>query len=166
MLKFNVTHGYDGELVLNLKAPNGNRLNLVNQEGGSGNNFTNTIISSATVTPINGNPPYTGTYSADAANNVGATGQVSNVSAFSSLYGTPNGNWSFSARDLVGCRAFFFGFCYDGPYTGTINNWSITINYTDAKYSSCCYMEPGNQFIYRSGCNHCLYRTKPFYCIC
>ena len=75
---------------------------------------TNTIISSATATPINGGAPFTGTYAADATNNVGATGNVSNVAAFSSLYGTPNGNWSYSGVDLVGLRGV--NFC---PFYGT-----------------------------------------------
>ena len=118
-IKFNITHSYVSDLVINIKAPNGNRLNLVNQEGGSGNNFTNTTISSATTTPVNGNAPFTGTYAADAGNNVGATSNVSNVSAFSSLYGTPNGTWTFSAEDVSRFTV------------GTVTNWSITINYTD-----------------------------------
>ena len=130
-VKFNINHGYAGELNINIKAPNGNALNLVNQKGGSGHNFTNTIISSATVTPINGSAPFTGTYAPDAVLNRGAGGNTSNVTAFSSLYGTPNGNWSFSAEDVQSCEGtVLFGVCLGNTYTGTITNWSITINYT------------------------------------
>src|SRR6185503_6813520 len=97
-------HQYDGDLVLNLKAPNGNRLNLVDQKG-TGPNFTNTTVSSASANPFTNNgQPYTGTYRADAANGVGPTGNVSNVTNFNSIYGTPNGNWTFSAEDVVGCH--------------------------------------------------------------
>ena len=122
-VNFNISHNNDGDLIINLKAPNSNVLNLVNRRGGSGNNFTNTIISSNGVTSIVGaSAPFTNTYAAEATNGVaGATsggGNTSNVTSFASLFGTPNGNWVFSARDAA------------SGTTGTINNWSITINYT------------------------------------
>ena len=122
-VNFNITHTYDGDLRINLKAPNNNVLNLVNTEGDDKDNFTNTIISSSGVTSIIGAAaPFTGTYKAGAANAMsGATaggGNTSNVTSFALLFGTPNGNWVFSARDVgVGD-------------VGTINDWTITINYT------------------------------------
>ena len=45
-IKFNITHTYDGDLVINLKAPNGNVLNLVDLKAGKGANFTNTNVNS------------------------------------------------------------------------------------------------------------------------
>lgn len=118
-VNFNITHGNDGDLIVNIKAPNNNVLNLVNRRGGTGNNFTNTIISSAAVTPVSsGTSPFTNTYSADAAVPVGATSNISNVSSFASLYSIPNGNWIFSVRDAAGTNA------------GTITSWSVTITYT------------------------------------
>ena len=47
-------------------------------------------------------------------------GNTPNVTAFSSLFSTPNGDWTFSALDLGSGDA------------GTLNNWSITVNYTVA----------------------------------
>ncbi len=131
-VNFNIAHGYDADLVLNLRAPNGNTLNLVNERGGSGDNFTNTTISSASVNPVNaGTAPFSSTYAADAANNVGTPN--SNVNNFNSLYSTPNGNWIFNADDVVNCHGGFFA-CFvfgTGTYfTGTLNSWSITFNYT------------------------------------
>lgn len=118
-VNFNITHTYDGDLILNLRAPNGNILNLVNRRGGSANNFTNTIISSAgSVAVSSGSAPFTGTYLPDAASGVGPTSNVSNVTTFSSLYGTANGNWVFSARDA------------SNSDNGTITSWSVTITYT------------------------------------
>lgn len=130
-VNFNITHGYDGDLVLNLRAPNNNTLNLVNQRGNNGDNFVNTTISSTSVNPINaGTAPFTNTYSADAQNNVGTPN--SNVALFSGLYGTPNGNWVFNAEDVVDCHGGFFACLLGGGtyYTGTLNSWSITFNYT------------------------------------
>lgn len=126
-VKFNISHGYAGELVLNLKAPNGNILNLVNQKGGSGDNF-NTTISSTATNNINGNAPFNSVYRADRVMNVGAP-QSSNVNTFNQLLGTMAGNWVLSAQDIIGCRAPFFGICFGGNYDGKINNWSITVNY-------------------------------------
>ncbi len=136
-VNFNIAHPYDYDLILNLKAPNGKTLNLVNQDGpnpgttnGNTTNFTNTTISSASAIPISGNAPFSGTYQADHSNNVGAP-DVSNVNAFSSLYGTPNGNWTFEAADVIWCHGLsFFGTCFGVNYSGTLQNWKLTINYT------------------------------------
>ncbi len=122
-VNFNITHNNDNDLTINLKAPNNSVLNLVNQKGGTGKNFTNTTISSASATAITGAAPFSSTYMADgAAGIVGATaggGNTATVTTFASLYAsTPNGNWVLSTRDLTSLN------------TGTINNWSITINYT------------------------------------
>ncbi|MFT3908399.1 MAG: Ig-like domain-containing protein [Ferruginibacter sp.] len=130
-VNFNITHGYDQDLILNLKAPNNNTLNLVDQRGGTGANFTNTTISSTSVNPINaGVAPFTNTYAPDAHNNTGTPN--SNVTTFAGLYGTPNGNWVFNADDVINCHGgailCFFGF--GTYYTGTLNSWSITFNYT------------------------------------
>ncbi len=129
-VNFSITHTYDGDLRLNLTAPNGNTLNLVNRRGGSGDNFVNTVISSTSVNPVNaGTAPFTNTYSADATNNTGTPN--SNVTAFSSLYSAANGNWTFNANDVIGCHGFeIFGICIGSFETGTLNSWSITFNYT------------------------------------
>ena len=118
-VNFNILHNNVGDLVLNIKAPNGNVLNLVNRKGNTGNNFTNSTAASNGVTLFSaGTAPFNGTFAADAVNGVGATGQVSNVILFSGLYSVPNGNWTFSARDA------------SGGTSGTISSWSIVINWT------------------------------------
>jgi len=115
----NVTHPNVGDLILNLRAPNGNVLNLVNREGGSGDNFASTVFSSEGVTSIVGEAaPFTATYSTESSIGVGATGQSSNVAAFSNLMSVGNGNWVFSARDA------------SNPNSGNITSWSIVITYS------------------------------------
>ncbi|MGF2411734.1 choice-of-anchor J domain-containing protein [Ferruginibacter sp.] len=121
---FNISHTWDSDLTLFLKNGTNNQvLNLVNQRGGTGDNFTNTVISSTAVTPISaGLPPFTGTFLPDA--NLAApapTGTTVNAASFTPLIntaGTLNGTWSLLARDL---------FSFDA---GTITSWGLTINYS------------------------------------
>ena len=115
----NMTHTWISDMVVNLKAPNGNVLNLFNGDGGAGDNFVNTVVSSAGVTLFSaGTPPYTGTFAPKASSAVGPAGSVSNVTTFSGLYSVPNGSWTLVLQDL---------FTGDEPF---LNNWSIEITYT------------------------------------
>ena len=108
-----------GLFACTLTAPDGHTLNLVNEEGSSGANFTNTVVSSSGVTALSGaSAPFTATYKADASLAPGATGYAPDVTTWASLYTTPNGTWTFSARDNA------------SGDVGTIVNWTITITYT------------------------------------
>ena len=117
-VNFNIAHTYDGDVTINLKAPNGNILNLAREIGGSSDNFTNTTVSSTAAASITtGTAPFGGTYLPHAVNAVGVAPNVSNVTAFSSLFSTPNGTWSLIVSD---------------PWDlddGNLISWSITINY-------------------------------------
>ena len=122
-VNFYITHPYDPDLYINLKAPNGRVLNLAN--GLNGVNYTNTVISSAVTYPIQtfGTAPFTGTFSPQGqTGNPGASSVPSpytqiSATSFSDLYGVLNGDWYFSVRD---------GGSGD---IGAIDSWSITINY-------------------------------------
>ena len=117
-VNFNITHTWDSDLILSLKAPNNQVLNLVNQRGGAGDNFTNTTISSASVVSLaTGTPPFTGTFMADGNAALPPVGFTQTSATFPALYTTPNGNWSFGIRDAV------------GGDVGTLINWSVTIDY-------------------------------------
>jgi subtilisin-like proprotein convertase family protein/uncharacterized protein YjdB len=114
----NINHTFMGDITINLKAPNGNTLNLFNQHGGSGNNLTNTVISSAgTTTLASGSVPFTGTFAPAAVNGVGPTSFISNVTNFSGLYSVPNGNWTLALYDDAGSDV------------GSLVNWTLTISY-------------------------------------
>jgi subtilisin-like proprotein convertase family protein len=118
-VNFNMTHTWLSDMVVNLRAPNGQVLNLVNRRGGSGDNFVNTTISSASTTSLaTGAAPFTGTFAADAALNVGPTTFVSTATNFAALYSVANGDWTLGMRD------------YAGGDLGTLTGWSITFNYT------------------------------------
>ena len=119
-VNFNINHTWDSDLIINLVAPNGQVLNLVNGRGGSGDNFTNTVISSASTTSLaTGTAPFTGTFAADAASGVGPTSFLSNAANFGALYsGTTSGSWRLAIRDRFSGDA------------GTLTSWSITFTYT------------------------------------
>ena len=131
--RFNITHAYVGDLVMALKAPNGNIFNLdamLNRTNNAGANFTNTVISSAGTTLLSaGSAPFTNTYRADAAGATftafgftfpgGPVGYIPNVAAYSGLYNTGaiNGVWSIGIYDA------------GAPDAGVLNNWSLDIDY-------------------------------------
>jgi subtilisin-like proprotein convertase family protein len=118
-VNFNMSHTWVSDMVFNLKAPNGQILNLFNRRGGAGVNFTNTTISSAgTASLATAAAPFTGTFAADAAVGVGPTGQLSTAANFAALYSVGSGDWTLQMRD------------YAGGDVGTLTSWSITINYT------------------------------------
>jgi subtilisin-like proprotein convertase family protein len=124
----NMTHTWNGDMVFALKAPNGKILNLDYYLSGTGGaaattGFTNTIISSSGTTALSaGVNPYTNTFKADAAAATaspasGPTGFTPNVTTFSGLYSTPNGNWTLAMYD-------------GGPGdVGTITSWSLSFDY-------------------------------------
>ncbi len=117
-VKFNIAHTWDSDLTINLVAPNGKILNLVRSRGGSGDNFVNTIISSASTTSLGtGTAPFTGTFKADGVLNVGPTAFRSNVINFSDLFSIPNGDWKLAMVDPW------------GGDEGTLTSWSIDITY-------------------------------------
>jgi subtilisin-like proprotein convertase family protein len=119
-VSFKATHTNDGDLIINLKGPNNNVLNLVNQRGGTGDNFINTTLSSAgSVAISSGSAPFTGVFTPDGATAIGPTGYTSNVINFTGLYGAPgpNGNWTLAIQDA------------SGGEVGALTSWTITIHY-------------------------------------
>lgn len=133
---------YQDDYVINITAPNGNRLNLINQRGSHTSTittlFSNTELSSSGVTPVSsGSGSFTGTWVADAAIGVGGAPYTANVSAWNSLYSVPNGNWSLSIYNNSGFTnavvssaqwSITLEYAYQAPVT-----WSPTTNlYTDA----------------------------------
>jgi subtilisin-like proprotein convertase family protein/uncharacterized protein YjdB len=114
----NMTHTWDGDMILNLTAPNGNTLNLFNRHGGSGDNLTNTVVSSTGTTAFtSSSAPFTGTFAPTAAYAVGPTAFISNVTDYASLYSVPNGTWTLSGRDAAGADL------------GVFTSWDLTITY-------------------------------------
>ena len=126
IVTFNITHGFDQDVIVDLEGPNGQILNLVsgvNITGGS-TGFANTRVSSDNTKPAfpTTGTPFTGTFKADAALSGFqlAPSPLPTTASYSALFGTGNGTWNLRAYDdeAIG--------------TGTLTNWSIKVSYTYA----------------------------------
>lgn len=129
---FNMTHTWVGDMSVNLRAPNGQTINLFallnNGTGGNGTaNFVNTSISSDNTFPSlsSAAAPRTGVYRADRYGTVlnaapyGPTSLPVTTQVWTGLLNaaTINGTWTLGLADL-------------GPADlGVLQNWSITISY-------------------------------------
>ncbi len=101
----NIAHNYVGNLAIRLMAPDGTIIDLSVNNGGSGNNFTNTCFNNNTTNSIvNGNPPYSSSYKPE-----GMLGAVNNGQ---------NGNGAWKLQILDNSQ----------PYAGTLLNWRIVFS--------------------------------------
>ena len=99
----NIDHTYNGDLQISLTGPNGTTIDLSSDNGGSSDNYTNTIFDSeASESITSGTAPYTGSYLPE--------GDLSFFYGISTL-----GEWTLSVTDT---------FAQDG---GTINTFSLEI---------------------------------------
>jgi len=123
-VKFTMTHTWVGDLIMNLRAPNGQVLNLIGLlNNGAGNNdtdnFTNTVVDSLSTTSMSGAPaPRTGTYRADRFGVGTNLNPIATTTGFwAPLLTTLNGNWTLGLSDL-------------GPGDlGNLLSWEIQISY-------------------------------------
>ena len=105
---FDLETDFDADIELFLLAPSGELLELTTNNGGSGDNYTNTCFTPTAATNIiAGMPPFTGDFQPEGDWNdlVGA-----NIT----------GDWTLIMADEFGNNQF-----------GTFNNWSITFNTTN-----------------------------------
>jgi subtilisin-like proprotein convertase family protein len=127
-VKFNINHRWVGDLVINIKAPNGQTLNLVNllNNGGGGNssdNFTNTIVDSLSTIALSGAAaPRTGTFRADRGTTFWGSPAPGvapvTTTSWARLLSTMNGTWTLALTDT-----------YDDLDPGVLTAWSIEISY-------------------------------------
>lgn len=81
-------HTYDGDLDIWLVAPSNDSIQLSNNEGGGGDNFTSTVFTMSATTLIqNGTAPFTGNFLPEFSLNNLNSGQ------------NPNGTWRLSVSD-------------------------------------------------------------------
>ena len=118
-----MTHTWVGDLVMNLKAPNGQTLNLIAAlNGGTGSNstanFTNTVIDSLSTTALSGAPaPRTGTFRADKFTATIPTLTPTTTNSWLPLLSALNGNWTLGMCDI------------GGGDIGILTSWEIQISY-------------------------------------
>ena len=100
-----LTTNFDADIVFLLEAPNGQQLELSSNNGGGGDNYTQTCFTPTATTPITqGTAPFTGNYQPE--------GDWSVLNGNST-----NGNWTLLVSDAFAVNDF-----------GTLNQWSITFN--------------------------------------
>lgn len=117
----NLTHTYDADLIITLIAPNGAQSILASGNGGSGENFTNTVFDDSAATSISaGTAPFTGSFRP--------------VTPLLNLLGSdPNGSWQLRIVDTA------------GGDSGTLLNWSLAI--TTSETSALTDSAGGYKFI-------------------
>lgn len=101
-LTLNISHNNVSDLEIHLISPDGTDVLILNNVGGTGNNFTNTGFKKNYTTPIaNGTAPFNGSYKPQ-----GDLGLFNN--------GQPgNGSWTLRVRDN------------DAGFQGTVTGWQI-----------------------------------------
>jgi len=102
-VRLTITHTWDSDLDVFLIAPDGTRVELFTDVGGSGDNFTNTVLDDQAATAITaGTAPFTGTFRPEGS--------------LATLNGkNPNGTWTLEITDdAVGD-------------VGTLNSWAVII---------------------------------------
>jgi subtilisin-like proprotein convertase family protein len=99
----NIAHTFNSDLIVILVSPDNTRITLINQRGGSQDNFTNTTLDDqATQSIAAGVAPFTGSFRPETP-----LGRL--------LGRNPNGVWRLEITDIFGLDS------------GTLQNWSLTI---------------------------------------
>jgi len=89
-VRLNITHTYDGDLDIFLIGPNGARVELSTDNGGTGENFNGTVFDDEATTAITaGTPPYAGRFRPE-----GSLATLDGLAA--------NGTWSLEVTDDAG----------------------------------------------------------------
>jgi len=113
-VKVNISHDWDSELDVYLIAPDGTRVELFTNVGGSQDNFTDTILDDgASLSIAEGSAPFTGSYRPEGSLDALAGKDI-------------QGEWVLELTDDS-----WFG-------SGTLNSWSLTIDKADVLYYAEC----------------------------
>jgi subtilisin-like proprotein convertase family protein len=103
-LTLNLTHSFDSDISIYLFSPTGQKLMLSFFNGGSGQDYTNTVFSDAGGDFLSaGSAPFTGSFLPDGlvgTFNDNGTNFTTNISTFSGFFGNnPNGLWTLQIND-------------------------------------------------------------------
>ncbi|MBI3509531.1 MAG: CotH kinase family protein [Bacteroidetes bacterium] len=112
-VRINLTHTWDSDLDIRIIAPDGTQGMLSSGNGGSGDDYTNTVFTDTASTNIgNGNSPFTGYFKPQ-----GQMGLVNNNQ-------NGNGTWILQVTDMA------------AQDSGMVLSWSITFGNNPATYFS------------------------------
>jgi len=130
-----ISHGWIGELDISLTSPAGTTVQLSSFNGGSGANFTGTVLDDEATTALwEGFPPYTGAYQPD--------GDLSDFDGED-----PDGTWTLFISNI-------------GPDPGTLTGWSLLMTAgddadSDGAVDSCGDCDPTDPTIYEGAPEVC-----------
>ncbi|OSZ80048.1 hypothetical protein CAP36_01940 [Chitinophagaceae bacterium IBVUCB2] len=127
-VRVNFTHTFDGDIDMYLVAPNGQILELSSDNGGGGDNFTNTVFRDGVATSITaGAAPFTGTFRPEGSLTASACGTTitPNVTTLAGFTLSQNGVWQLVIKDDA------------GGDLGAMLNWSLV-------FTACLVNCPGN----------------------
>ena len=111
-VQLNVTHSFDKDLKISLIGPDGTRVYLINQRGGTGDNLTNTVFDDEAGQKItDGSAPFSGSYRPETA-----------LSQFKGKFA--KGTWQLVIEDVSRNDA------------GKLNSWSLTFGSVPASGTS------------------------------
>lgn len=113
-VRFTVTHTWDDDVLISIASPAVAAVTIMQNCGGSADNFTNTVIDDAGAVANCGfaGAPFTGTFQAHQG-----AGPAPNPTALAAFNGTAaNGTWTLTAADDS-------AIC-----TGTLTAWSVTLD--------------------------------------
>jgi len=109
-VRLDITHPFVGDLVVSLTSPSGKVVTLVNRRGGSGQNYTNTLLDDEGPTTLaQGFAPFTGTFRPDNA--------LSGFDGLSAL-----GVWTITVNDAAALNS------------GVLNSWSLDFTLSNNIY--------------------------------
>ena len=104
-VKLDITQARDSDLVVFLIAPDGTRIQLFSNVGGTGKNFTSTVLDDQATTAITGGAaPFTGTFKPMGSLAAANTKSMAGV-------------WTLEVTDGIKGQ------------TGKLNSWSLTFEY-------------------------------------
>ena len=144
-------HTWTGDIALILIAPNGTFIELSSANGGSGNDYKNTVFTdSAPTNIVSGSPPFTGSFRPEGRQNTSINNPYSNANppgtfTFANTFNGVNadGAWTLYLNDYVGADVGFLfswsitftngtNFTVDlGPDISTCAGSDVTVNATN-----------------------------------
>lgn len=115
-LRINLTHTWDADLDIFLRAPNGDVIELSTDNGSSGDDYTNTVFQDGFPSITTGTPPFTGTFSPEGTIYTYTCGAslTTNRATLGAFPPGLNGTWELVIFDDA------------GGDTGQMLDWDIT----------------------------------------
>ncbi|MEY3195545.1 MAG: hypothetical protein RIQ78_1642, partial [Bacteroidota bacterium] len=115
-VRINLTHTWTGDLNIHLQSPSGQIIELSTGNGGTGDNYTNTVFQDGSPSITGGTAPFTGTFAPEGTlTGINCGGLITpTVTALNGFTAAQNGNWTLRISDNA------------GGDSGAMISWAIT----------------------------------------